>query len=140
MTTPLKTKALAIETWVLALRGGVNIPITEEDAKFIEKILNSDTKVFRLKQRIIARDAVLYIVPAEDAREAAYRMRGWWQCDQGTWHDKKEKCECIDKKVERIQKLKEERFAQCGKCKQGWILNAKDEMEPCLCWQDLREE
>lgn len=87
------TTELSKNLWVLVLRGGVNIPIDEEQYNQIEQMLKSGQEVFKVSGRLITKGAVLFIAPVADMEVAERKSRGMWQCSVGHWQPKgNQKC------------------------------------------------
>lgn len=80
---------LSKDNWVLSLKGGVNIYITEEEKDSLESIINNQTSnLIKIKSKIIMVNSILYIVPATDIEETMRLKRGQWKCEKGHWNDR----------------------------------------------------
>lgn len=91
---------LAKKQKAIMIRGGIEIWLDEEKADFISEILiKSNERFIRIKElnTIINAADVVGIFTPEMMDERTKRQNGEWQCRQRNWHERKEKCECIDK-------------------------------------------
>ena len=79
---------------VLVLKGNVNVYITPDEEKMIEVFLETGQHFVRIQDRLITKEAILYIVPALEIEEAHYLKRGYWKCPKGHWMPREaKKCE-----------------------------------------------
>ena len=76
------------DNFVLALRGGVNLYINEEEKSTIESLINSGQKLIKVKGKLIMSEAILYIVSAVDVEEAMMIRRGYVKCESGHWYQR----------------------------------------------------
>lgn len=79
---------LSKDNFVLALRGGVNIYISDEEKSLIESLINSGQKLIKVKGKLIMSEAILYIVSAADVEEAMMIKRGYVKCEKGHWYQR----------------------------------------------------
>lgn len=88
----------------ICLRNGVELWIESER---IDKInLENSGRFLKIGEEIINTADIVGIFTAQAMEDKTRRQNGEWQCRQGEWHSKKDKCECVDKNLIR-QKIKE---------------------------------
>ncbi len=75
---------------------------------------------------------VVGVYSAQTVEEARRRKNGQWQCREGTWHDRGEKCECVPKAVREIAEKRAALIKACGKCQSGFIQGERG-MRRCDC-------
>lgn len=85
MTTELSTK-----TYMLVLKGGINIPITKEQKEKVAQVLNSkDNWTLEIEDNLISKSAINAVVSADMVDVAEKKARGMWQCkEKGHWNDR----------------------------------------------------
>lgn len=77
------------------------------------------------------------IFKPEDLESLVKRKNGRWQCQNGTWHDRFAKCECINQETRSAVQTLEEKIKNCGECKGGYksFRNSEGvwEEKKCVC-------
>lgn len=123
---------LAKKQKAIVVRGGIELWLDEEKADFISEILiKSNERFIKIKELntlINAADVVGIFTP-EMMDEKTKRQNGEWQCRQGNWHERKEKCECLDKAKIKIRRQEaHDYYDQYG----AWPLWYKAEWEKII--------
>ena len=95
---------------VIILEGNIELWI---DADRAEKLVNEIKQVnfddtFDYEGRTFAKRIFKGVFLPEDIENATRRKNGQWQCKYKKWHDRGEKCVCIDPK----EKIKREEYKQ----------------------------
>ena len=88
---------LAVKTWVLLLRQGVRLYITEEQADAVKKAKAANRPVHLISEGGIAEiepSEVRVVLPACALEKSDRMQQGEWQCKHGSWHNKYERCSC----------------------------------------------
>ena len=91
---------LAKKQKAIMIRGGIELWLDEEKADLISEILiKSNERFIKIKElnTLINAADVVGIFDPQTMDERTKRQNGEWQCRQGNWHERKEKCECVDK-------------------------------------------
>lgn len=135
------TNEIAKNLMAICIRNGVVLWVEKDRAESLFGILERNQagahRFIKFEGEMLNTADIVGIFEAKTMSELTRRQNGQWACDYGSWHDKRERCECLDKETERMQKLKEEAIKKCGKCTYGMIVNEKNEAEPCSCWKNL---
>lgn len=84
------------------MRSGVEIWIEAERAENLQNALQGITqsKFIRHDGQTINTADIVGIFYASTMAEHTRRKNGEWQCPSGTWHKRKEDCECTKTQVE----------------------------------------
>lgn len=83
------TQEITDQTWIVALKGGTILPISEKQKDIIHyQLENTSHGVFNINGRIVVREAILYLIPATDYEETLRLKRGEWKCEKGHWNSR----------------------------------------------------
>lgn len=123
----------------VVIRSGIEIWIDQE------KLPNFDESFKRARQmqglmeyegeRINPAD-VVGVFKAATMDEATRRKNGQWKCQEGTWHDRGQKCECKPRGEVEIAEKREALIKACGKCHRGFIQGERG-MRKCSCIEEF---
>lgn len=104
------------------MRSGVEIWVEYDKAEKLQTVLNGiKTSTFvHFNDETINSADIVGIFKAWTMIEYTKRKNGNWKCDQGNWHEKGEKCNCVDKVTKNRIADREERIKNCGKCSGGF--------------------
>src|SRR3990167_2572302 len=97
----------------IVMRNGVEIWLEEERANNIMTALaaGGGTKFVKVGGEFINTADVLGIFTPETMEANTRRKNGQWQCRiAGTWHDRKEKCDCRDMQETREREKRRRAF------------------------------
>lgn len=113
----------------LLLRNGVQFWMSQEKSDILYEIINPTDPnkprpdFIRLgdeNARFFRTEISGFFTPLQ-VEELTRRKNGQWQCQNGTWHDRFVKCECISKEVKTIVQTLEEKIRNCGQCRDGYV-------------------
>ena len=81
---------LSTKTYILVLKGGINIAISEEQKNKVSQVLNSkDSWTIEIDGNLISKGAINAVLSGELVDTAEKKARGMWQCkDKGHWNDR----------------------------------------------------
>ena len=84
------SKQVTTTTYMLVLKGGINIPLTEEQKNNVARVLNSkDNWTIEIDGNLINKSAVNAVLKGDLLDVAEKKSRGMWQCaEKGHWNDK----------------------------------------------------
>lgn len=120
------------------MRNGVEIWVEKEKADKLQQaltVIRQSTFIHFENQTINTAD-IVGIFSAGTMADHTSRKNGQWKCEQGYWHDRGVKCDCVNNST-RARNLKlAEAIAKCGKCNNGWIYGT-DTAKQCDCIKDL---
>ncbi len=93
-------------------RAGVQIWIDEEQSIKIGQVLDliTEHKFITIGGRRINTADLSGVFLPEDIENMNRMKNGQWQCMQGTWHDKNQKCQCIDEQAKNTKEHKKNEF------------------------------
>jgi len=110
---------------VVVIRGGLQVWV---EAEKIEKLtyiltrLEGKSKFIEYEGQIINTADITGIFDPQTIEANSRRKNGQWQCLEGNWHERGEKCKCSKKEVTERNRKWQEAVAVCGKCQNGWIV------------------
>src|SRR3990167_2528103 len=136
------TNEITKQLMAICIRNGVVLWIEKEKADTLFGVLEKNPagahRFIQFHGEMLNTADIVGIFEAKTMSELTRRQNGKWACDYGSWHEKRERCECVDKEVERMAKLKEDAIKKCGKCKNGIVVDSKTNVAgPCPCLKDL---
>jgi hypothetical protein len=105
------------------MRSGVEIWVENDRAVLLQDILEKITmsKFVRFQDETFNTADVVGVFSAETMAEVTRRKNGAWKCQNGTWHDRDEKCACIGHDERKRIEKREEAIKNCGKCTRGYV-------------------
>lgn len=91
----------------LIMRNGLEIWIDEEKAEIIgNDLVKGQLKgILKIEGRYLNTVDIIGIFTAEDVSDLTCRKNGQWKCENGQWHDKNKKCDCVDETKKEMDKL-----------------------------------
>lgn len=108
---------LSKKLFCVLMRSGVQIWVEQERAQNLQNALDaiSSHKFVRFEEQTFNTADLEGVYSASTMQELTRRKNGEWQCQRGTWHQKKDECHCKSpEQIELIRKNREEYFAQYG--------------------------
>ena len=116
----------------VCLRNGVEIWVEEDRLKKID--FNTTSKFLDLDGELFNLADIVGIFSVKMMMDKTRRKNGNWQCQYGTWHDKKEYfCSCRSRKEEDMIKEIKEKIANCNECNDNGFIEGKDIVVRCEC-------
>ena len=93
---------LAKDLVCISMRNGVEIWLSAERAAIARSALLEirESKFIHIDSQVINTADIVGIFTAEVIGDMARRRNGQWKCDSGTWHEKRQDCECRSNKRE----------------------------------------
>jgi len=129
------TKEISKNLMCISMRSGVEIWVEGEKAELLQDILEniSQHKFIRFEDQTFNTADLVGVFSAGTMGDATRRKNNQWQCHQGTWHEKSEKCGCasLSEKAEALKR--EEAIKKCGKCRGGFIVKEDGSAGLCDC-------
>ena len=132
--------ALSKSLMCVQMRSGVEIWVEGERAMRLQNILEGirETKFIRFENQTFNTADIVGVFEASTMSDLTRRRNGEWRCGQGHWHQKGERCECLDREAESSIRRREEAIRACGKCTGGFIINREmNYAMPCDCQKDM---
>ena len=96
----------------LVLRNGIEIWRESERLENLQNILISGKKVgfIEVDNEMINSVDIVGVFTSGTMDEMTRRKNGQWKCEQGNWHERKDRCECLSKKQLEIKKSFSDEF------------------------------
>ncbi|MFH1485810.1 MAG: hypothetical protein ABIH46_07045 [Chloroflexota bacterium] len=106
------TTALTTSQYCILMRSGVEVWATKERTETLRALLKSPNvpQYVEYEDRLFNTNEVAGIFTAEDMEAKTRRRNSQWQCHLGMWHDRGEKCVCVDAKTEEERSNYEKNF------------------------------
>lgn len=119
----------------IQIRSGVEIWIEQDRLEKIKAVLTSaaPSKFLTFEDRVINTADIVGIFTARDLQDSVRRRNGGWQCPQGGWHGKGEKCDCVSREAKERNDRYEKAVRECGKCRNGLVEAGGNAMRQCAC-------
>lgn len=119
----------------IVIRGGMEIwmpgdKLTSFDTQYSQARKNGGLLFFE-GERINPAD-VVGVFKAQTMEATTRRKNGQWLCQQGTWHDRQEKCLCTSRDEKARNEAITAAIKACGKCNNGWE-NGTAGVRRCRC-------
>lgn len=91
------TNELSVNLYCVQMRSGIEIWFERERAERLQQVLEQlkQHMFVSFEDRTINTADIVGIFTANDMELVTRRKNGQWKCNEGTWHDKGEKCECL---------------------------------------------
>jgi len=92
-------KSLSKELVAIVIRSGIEIWVEKERADNLIQLLKSENcpQFIEYENQIINKADITGIFNPQTMDERTRRKNGQWQCNNGKWHEKFEKCLCNQK-------------------------------------------
>lgn len=89
---------LAKNLYCVQMRSGVEIWIEQEKVSKLQNVLTSlrEHKFLFFNDQTINTADVVGVFKAETMEAYIRRRNGQWICKEGTWHERGQKCECVN--------------------------------------------
>lgn len=79
----------------ISLRNGVEFWVEDDRAKNLKQILlTGDQKFIELDGELFNRADIVGVFSANTMADHTRRKNGEWKCGTGTWHKRKQDCDC----------------------------------------------
>lgn len=76
--------AITDATNYLVCKGNLVVPVNDKERENIERVINGESaRLIEVRDRMIATDAILYVIPAGDYEEILMGQRGYVRCPVG---------------------------------------------------------
>lgn len=86
---------LSKELMCVQIRTGVELWVEKDRATNLMKLLTQgDTKFIEFDGQLFNRADIVGVFNATTMEELTRRKNGQWTCSKGTWHDKRQQCDC----------------------------------------------
>lgn len=124
----------------IVVRSGIEIWIPEDklpafDAQYQRARQSGGLMLIDLGDGRIERQNpadIVGVYSAQTVEEARRRKNGQYQCREGTWHDRGEKCDCRPAVEVKIAEERAALIKRCGKCRNGFLETATG-VRKCDC-------
>jgi hypothetical protein len=98
------SKEITVEQVCILLIGGLEYWIDIDKREMVQKeISKPEPKFIEVEGDLINKGQVTGIFSADRMEEQKRLKLGQWKCQQGTWHDRGQKCECSKKKYKKTR-------------------------------------
>lgn len=135
MSTVLTKELVAV-----CMMSGVVLWLEKDRALKLEALLKDPKapKFVEFEHQLLNISSIEGIYSAQTMDELQRRKNGQWQCKEGDWHDRFEKCTCDVKEIRDLRKKVREARESCKQCEgTGFLLIAGSMMSPCPCSRKL---
>lgn len=122
----------------LLSRDGSMLWVDEHKARRIQEDLENKRihGHFRIEGRTLNTVEITGVYYPQDIEDMTRRKNGQWKCLSEEWHDRNQKCECIDIKTKKIIVDREKAIEKCKKCVNGWLVGT-DLAYICDCQKNI---
>jgi len=133
-------KELVKNLYCIQMRTGVEIWVEHERAVKLQNILSNITgsKFILFEEETINTADIVGIFKAGTMQDLTRRKNGQWLCQNGTWHQRGDKCTCVSQEEREYQQKRTEAIKNCGKCSNGWT-QGENGMRPCDCLKNIKK-
>lgn len=115
-------KEISVKLVCVQMRSGVEIWIEQAKAEKLQGVLKKITgsTFIDVGDEIVNSADIVGVFTPETMDATIRRKNGQWQCAQGTWHDRGEKCLCPPEKDKLRAEARSMAIKNCGKCENGF--------------------
>lgn len=137
MSTELSKNLMCVQ-----MRSGVEIWVEADRANSLQDILEkiSSSKFIRFDEQTFNSADIVGVFSALTMSDLTRRKNGEWKCQEGEWHEKKDKCDCSKQIIRGFNYYWIDAVQKCGICKNGYLLDEKNnKAKLCECCKELHE-